>query len=151
MYHQPTANPGFGGPYLYQWNDDRCNMKHNYICKYEPEINPTAPVEKLYLTNQPGDTHQNVVVTEAGHPDKHDLWGALGRAGHHHPGCWLPQAEVLPGVLCLLFTWEFARSVGNKDQSGNAALTHLSADSTQAPILGCSHSAIFGIPPSKSF
>ncbi|XP_066111019.1 chondrolectin isoform X1 [Saccopteryx bilineata] len=36
MYHQPTANPGLGGPYLYQWNDDRCNMKHNYICKYEP-------------------------------------------------------------------------------------------------------------------
>ncbi|XP_027785056.2 chondrolectin isoform X2 [Marmota flaviventris] len=65
MYHQPTANPGLGGPYLYQWNDDRCNMKHNYICKYEPEINPTEAVEKPYLTNQPGDTHQNVVVTEA--------------------------------------------------------------------------------------
>ncbi|XP_046956306.1 chondrolectin isoform X2 [Lynx rufus] len=65
MYHQPTANPGLGGPYLYQWNDDRCNMKHNYICKYEPEIIPTSPVEKTYFTNQPGDTHQNVVVTEA--------------------------------------------------------------------------------------
>ncbi|KAG8540037.1 hypothetical protein GDO81_019941 [Engystomops pustulosus] len=36
MYHQPTANPGIGGPYLYQWNDDRCNMKHNFICKYPP-------------------------------------------------------------------------------------------------------------------
>ncbi|XP_030625937.1 chondrolectin [Chanos chanos] len=37
MYHQPTALHGLGGPYLYQWNDDRCNMKHNFICKYEPE------------------------------------------------------------------------------------------------------------------
>ncbi|XP_062831091.1 chondrolectin isoform X7 [Anolis carolinensis] len=37
MYHQPTANPGLGGPYLYQWNDDRCNMKHNFICKYKPD------------------------------------------------------------------------------------------------------------------
>ncbi|KAL2085879.1 hypothetical protein ACEWY4_019199 [Coilia grayii] len=37
MYHQPTAHHGLGGPYLYQWNDDRCNMKHNFICKYEPE------------------------------------------------------------------------------------------------------------------
>ncbi|KAG7317562.1 hypothetical protein KOW79_018597 [Hemibagrus wyckioides] len=37
MYHQPTAQAGLGGPYLYQWNDDRCNMKHNFICKYEPE------------------------------------------------------------------------------------------------------------------
>ncbi|KAG9463015.1 hypothetical protein GDO78_022593 [Eleutherodactylus coqui] len=36
MYHQPTANPGIGGPYLYQWNDDRCNMRHNFICKYPP-------------------------------------------------------------------------------------------------------------------
>ncbi|XP_076014479.1 chondrolectin [Genypterus blacodes] len=37
MLHQPTALPGLGGAYLYQWNDDRCNMKHNFICKYEPE------------------------------------------------------------------------------------------------------------------
>ncbi|XP_066539837.1 chondrolectin isoform X2 [Hoplias malabaricus] len=37
MYHQPTAHHGLGGPYLYQWNDDRCNMKHNFICKFEPE------------------------------------------------------------------------------------------------------------------
>ncbi|XP_018616565.1 chondrolectin [Scleropages formosus] len=38
MYHQPTALTGPGGAYLYQWNDDRCNMKHNFICKYEPGI-----------------------------------------------------------------------------------------------------------------
>ncbi|XP_029611041.1 chondrolectin isoform X1 [Salmo trutta] len=37
MYHQPTALHGLGGAYMYQWNDDRCNMKHNFICKYEPE------------------------------------------------------------------------------------------------------------------
>ena len=36
MYHQPTALPGLGGAYIYQWNDDRCNMKHNFICKYDP-------------------------------------------------------------------------------------------------------------------
>lgn len=36
MYHQPTAPSGLGGAYLYQWNDDRCNMKHNFICKYDP-------------------------------------------------------------------------------------------------------------------
>ncbi|XP_037390048.1 chondrolectin isoform X2 [Pygocentrus nattereri] len=38
MYHQPTALHGLGGAYLYQWNDDRCNMKHNFICKYEPGL-----------------------------------------------------------------------------------------------------------------
>uniref|UniRef100_A0A3Q2XRH6 Chondrolectin n=1 Tax=Hippocampus comes TaxID=109280 RepID=A0A3Q2XRH6_HIPCM len=36
MYHQP----GVGGAYLYQWNDDRCSMKHNFICKYQPERHP---------------------------------------------------------------------------------------------------------------
>nr|XP_019967229.1 PREDICTED: chondrolectin-like isoform X1 [Paralichthys olivaceus] len=42
MYHQPTALPGPGGAYLYQWNDDRCNMKHNFICKYKPERDVTG-------------------------------------------------------------------------------------------------------------
>ncbi|KAF5921148.1 hypothetical protein HPG69_018548 [Diceros bicornis minor] len=42
MYHQPSAPPGIGGLYMFQWNDDRCNMKNNFICKYSDE-KPTAP------------------------------------------------------------------------------------------------------------
>ncbi|XP_015345392.1 layilin isoform X1 [Marmota marmota marmota] len=42
MYHQPSAPAGIGGPYKFQWNDDRCNMKNNFICKYFDE-KPTAP------------------------------------------------------------------------------------------------------------
>ncbi|XP_043961179.1 chondrolectin isoform X1 [Gambusia affinis] len=38
MYHQPSAAAGLGGAYLHQWNDDRCNMKHNFICKYQPAV-----------------------------------------------------------------------------------------------------------------
>ncbi|XP_026938154.1 layilin isoform X2 [Orcinus orca] len=34
MYHQPSAPAGIGGPYMFQWNDDRCTMKNNFICKY---------------------------------------------------------------------------------------------------------------------
>uniref|UniRef100_A0A8C3TJ84 Layilin n=1 Tax=Chelydra serpentina TaxID=8475 RepID=A0A8C3TJ84_CHESE len=34
MYHQPSAPAGVGGSYMFQWNDDRCNMKNNFICKY---------------------------------------------------------------------------------------------------------------------
>ncbi|KAG9482177.1 hypothetical protein GDO78_011072 [Eleutherodactylus coqui] len=34
MYYQPFAPPGVGGRYMFQWNDDRCNMKNNFICKY---------------------------------------------------------------------------------------------------------------------
>nr|XP_038023582.1 layilin isoform X2 [Anas platyrhynchos] len=45
MYHQPSAPPGVGGPYMFQWNDDRCNMKNNFICKYSLEKPTTAPIE----------------------------------------------------------------------------------------------------------
>ncbi|KAM6900372.1 chondrolectin [Xenentodon cancila] len=59
MYHQPTALPGLGGAYLYQWNDDRCNMKHNFICKYEPES---------HLVKEHGDTPggRHTAVTAGG-------------------------------------------------------------------------------------
>uniref|UniRef100_G3QKP1 Layilin n=1 Tax=Gorilla gorilla gorilla TaxID=9595 RepID=G3QKP1_GORGO len=42
MYHQPSAPAGIGGPYMFQWNDDRCNMKNNFICKYSDE-KPAVP------------------------------------------------------------------------------------------------------------
>ncbi|XP_021140964.2 layilin isoform X4 [Columba livia] len=45
MYHQPSAPPGVGGPYMFQWNDDRCNMKNNFICKYALEKPTNAPME----------------------------------------------------------------------------------------------------------
>uniref|UniRef100_W5MTM1 Chondrolectin n=1 Tax=Lepisosteus oculatus TaxID=7918 RepID=W5MTM1_LEPOC len=48
MYHQPTAHHGLGGAYLYQWNDDRCNMKHNFICKYEPDRDPAVKPVKTH-------------------------------------------------------------------------------------------------------
>ncbi|XP_049599602.1 layilin [Syngnathus scovelli] len=37
MYHQPSAPPGLGGLYMFQWNDDNCDTKHNFICKYTAE------------------------------------------------------------------------------------------------------------------
>ncbi|XP_069616987.1 chondrolectin isoform X2 [Ranitomeya imitator] len=65
MYHQPTANPGIGGPYLYQWNDDRCNMKHNFICKYPPD--PLSPVttDITLATSKPEDS-SHVSMAETG-------------------------------------------------------------------------------------
>ncbi|XP_061448364.1 layilin isoform X2 [Rhineura floridana] len=44
MYHQPSAPPGDGGPYMFQWNDDSCSIKNNFICKYSQE-KPTAASE----------------------------------------------------------------------------------------------------------
>ncbi|XP_077105887.1 layilin isoform X1 [Ranitomeya variabilis] len=43
MYYQPFASPGVGGRYMFQWNDDRCNMKNNFICKYSEAVKSTHP------------------------------------------------------------------------------------------------------------
>ncbi|XP_059901141.1 chondrolectin [Gadus macrocephalus] len=71
MYHQPTALPGLGGAYIYQWNDDRCNMKHNFICKYDPEshlvkehsdqpvVHEKEPMFETEPNRQPGGTEES--------------------------------------------------------------------------------------------
>uniref|UniRef100_A0A8B9E872 Layilin n=1 Tax=Anser cygnoides TaxID=8845 RepID=A0A8B9E872_ANSCY len=63
MYHQPSAPPGVGGPYMFQWNDDRCNMKNNFICKYSLDVT-TEPFNPVF----PEEHHKkdaNVTVKEA--------------------------------------------------------------------------------------
>ncbi|XP_020373644.1 chondrolectin [Rhincodon typus] len=83
MYHQLTAQPGLGGPYLYQWNDDRCNMKHNFVCKYasenlmtnESEEHVTSdyvsenvsmgPEVKVHVPSNSADDQHHMVVTES--------------------------------------------------------------------------------------
>ncbi|XP_044079273.1 layilin [Siniperca chuatsi] len=37
MYHQPSAPSDFEGSYMFQWNDDNCETKNNFICKYTAE------------------------------------------------------------------------------------------------------------------
>ncbi|NWH63847.1 LAYN protein, partial [Geococcyx californianus] len=77
MYHQPSAPPGVGGPYMFQWNDDRCNMKNNFICKYslgnesfcslETHADLPCPARKLF----PEGRHKkdaNVTVVGAKEP-----------------------------------------------------------------------------------
>lgn len=34
LYHGPSAPPDEEGRFLFQWNDDNCNSKNNYVCKY---------------------------------------------------------------------------------------------------------------------
>uniref|UniRef100_A0A803W8X1 Layilin n=1 Tax=Ficedula albicollis TaxID=59894 RepID=A0A803W8X1_FICAL len=45
LYHQPSAPPGLGGPYMFQWNDDRCTMKNNFICKYSLGEEPLCGIQ----------------------------------------------------------------------------------------------------------
>ncbi|XP_041269960.1 layilin isoform X2 [Onychostruthus taczanowskii] len=74
LYHQPSAPPGLGGPYMFQWNDDRCTMKNNFICKYSLEKPTRAPI----------DNSRRAVATEpwkAKFPEERWRKGANGTAG----------------------------------------------------------------------
>ncbi|XP_045153690.1 layilin [Echinops telfairi] len=55
MYHQPSAPAGIGGHYMFQWNDDRCNMKNNYICKYADGDRTKSPTHQPLI---PEDTQK---------------------------------------------------------------------------------------------
>ncbi|XP_020509627.1 chondrolectin [Labrus bergylta] len=37
LYHQPSAPPDEEGHFLFQWNDDNCNSKNNFVCKYSED------------------------------------------------------------------------------------------------------------------
>ncbi|XP_056365648.1 layilin isoform X2 [Oenanthe melanoleuca] len=74
LYHQPSAPAGLGGPYMFQWNDDRCSMKNNFICKYS--------LEKP--TRAPKNNSQKAVATEpwrAEFPEERRRKSANGTAG----------------------------------------------------------------------
>lgn len=42
LYHQRSETPE--GRFLFQWNDDNCSSKNNFVCKY-------AEGELVYLTH----------------------------------------------------------------------------------------------------
>lgn len=44
LYHRPSAPPDDEGHFPFQWNDNKCNSKNNYVCKY-PEKRPQAFTE----------------------------------------------------------------------------------------------------------
>ncbi|TSP36126.1 Layilin [Bagarius yarrelli] len=43
MYHQPSASSDEGNKYMFQWNDDNCETKNNFICKYTKDIFTSTP------------------------------------------------------------------------------------------------------------
>ncbi|XP_072319298.1 layilin isoform X2 [Eucyclogobius newberryi] len=40
LYHQPSAPPDEEGHFPFQWNDNNCNSKNNYVCKYTEKRAP---------------------------------------------------------------------------------------------------------------
>uniref|UniRef100_A0A8D0H495 Layilin n=1 Tax=Sphenodon punctatus TaxID=8508 RepID=A0A8D0H495_SPHPU len=99
MYHQPSAPPGAGGPYMFQWNDDRCNMKNNFICKY-------SLGEKLFRTRRAGAPVRPTLARE---PPTHLLWRqpVLSLAYILIPS--IPLLLLLMVVTAIFCFWLFAK------------------------------------------
>jgi hypothetical protein len=52
LYHQPSAPPDEGGRFMFQWNDENCNTKNNFVCKYsEGELYPGHVLNRQTLWN----------------------------------------------------------------------------------------------------
>ncbi|XP_066517688.1 layilin [Hoplias malabaricus] len=59
MYHQPSAPASVGGLYMFQWNDDNCETKNNFICKYTKD---RAPVPTIAANRTRGDVFPTAKV-----------------------------------------------------------------------------------------
>lgn len=42
LYYQPSAPPDEDGRFLFQWNDNSCNSKNNFVCKYSEGESETS-------------------------------------------------------------------------------------------------------------
>ncbi|NXT31267.1 LAYN protein, partial [Pelecanoides urinatrix] len=112
MYHQPSAPPSVGGPYMFQWNDDRCNMKNNFICKYslgnelfcsfknQPAPNiATEPLNPIF----PEEHHKkdaNVTLVEAKEPVQSLAYILIPS---------IPVLLLLIVITAIFWVWLFAK------------------------------------------
>lgn len=46
LHHQPSAPPDEEGHFLFQWNDDNCSSKNNFVCKYREEKLPVFTLDR---------------------------------------------------------------------------------------------------------
>ncbi|XP_027034558.1 layilin [Tachysurus fulvidraco] len=59
MYHQPSASSDEGNRYMFQWNDDNCETKNNFICKYTRDIFTTRMTTATEVARKPSSTVHN--------------------------------------------------------------------------------------------
>ncbi|XP_035120383.3 layilin isoform X1 [Callithrix jacchus] len=93
MYHQPSAPAGIGGPYMFQWNDDRCNMKNNFICKYSDE-KPIVP-----STEAEGEGTELTTLVLLGETQEEDAKKTFKES---REAAWNLAYILIPGIPLLL-------------------------------------------------
>lgn len=65
LYHQPSAPPDEEGHFLFQWNDDNCNSKNNFVCKYREDKAPTFTEEESTTRAVPSLSPAILLTTES--------------------------------------------------------------------------------------
>ncbi|XP_054853121.1 layilin [Eublepharis macularius] len=99
MYHQPSAPPGDGGPYMFQWNDDRCNVKNNFICKYSLE-KPTVPSETN--ASQAEAVTEPLMLESPEEPIKEDVNNVTVKEAKGKEPLWSLAYILVPSIPALL-------------------------------------------------
>ncbi|KAJ3590624.1 hypothetical protein NHX12_008574 [Muraenolepis orangiensis] len=90
LYHQPSAPPDERGHFLFQWNDDNCNSKKNYVCKY-------ALAEKL-----PAFTERVNSVSTVTSP-KHEILSTTERDGKLNKELPEPSVSLSDNALYVYY------------------------------------------------
>ncbi|XP_044312320.1 layilin [Varanus komodoensis] len=95
MYHQPSAPDGDGGPYMFQWNDDRCGMKNNFICKYAQE-KPTVASE---MNASQGAEMESLTLAPPEEPTQNEITNKTLQVKEHFRSL---EYLLIPGIPVLL-------------------------------------------------
>lgn len=72
LYYQPSAPPDEDGHFLFQWNDNNCNSKNNFVCKYSEG---ESEVTRERAGKEPHSAF--LILCDTKSPDRPDLRPAL--------------------------------------------------------------------------
>ncbi|KAF7236911.1 Layilin, partial [Varanus komodoensis] len=135
MYHQPSAPDGDGGPYMFQWNDDRCGMKNNFICKYAQE-KPTVASE---MNASQGAEMESLTLAPPEEPTQNEITNKTLQVKEHFrsleylliPG--IPVLLLLLVVTAIFIFWLHAKRQVNTPGLGPCSDTSVPWNSTLIP------------------
>ncbi|XP_075402687.1 layilin isoform X1 [Tenrec ecaudatus] len=117
MYHQPSAPAGMGGRYMFQWNDDRCNMKNNFICKYSDE-RPTAPPMRPGGDRAESATPPPVIPEDTQKVDAKETSIANQEAALNLAYILIPCVSLLLLVITAVLCWVWIYRRRTQEQPG---------------------------------
>ncbi|XP_068173403.1 layilin isoform X2 [Antennarius striatus] len=103
LYYQPSAPPDEKGHFLFQWNDDNCNSKNNFVCKYPEEKPPVLREEGNTAHAVPSLRPEIFSTTETGDRIKTGLTESSVSFSDNTLNVSYILYGTIPALLLLLF------------------------------------------------